>query len=302
MTGKNSTMTVVAVMAILLTACSKQPPKCGDDETLDIIRKIILEQIDQFYALPSNHWMGGGDWFKGSKSLTDKEIKDNLKFETPQATGYDKDIKKYSCEVKLVAGGQWELPISYESLLDDKGQHLVNIDGAASSKLDYITSALIKGVKNSREAAMTPEQRQKAAEQEKVAAQAKEAKERTEALAQSVDWVVKEYKQILAAAGGDSGVAVEHLAEDIGLRCGTYGNPYDCVSLELAGQRIDQRVSETKHVPPSIFFAENQFKELVAKAFSKEQNTVNASQDHLSDWLLTATPEINKLVDAKLSQ
>lgn len=109
-----------------------QPPKCSDDDTFSLVRQIILKQI------------GGGE------GLSEKEIKDNIKIELPRASAFDEKIKKYSCDAKLVVGGMYELPITYESQLDDKSQHIVAVGGIRRGDLIALQAGLIEGVKKSR--------------------------------------------------------------------------------------------------------------------------------------------------------
>lgn len=132
MSGKISIAIVATVMASLLAACGKEPPKCSDDDTFSLVRKIVLDQL------------GGGE------GLTEKEIKDNMKIEFPRASAFDEKIKKYSCEAKLAVGGMYELPITYESQLDDKGQHIVSVGGIGRGDLLALQAGMIEGIKKSR--------------------------------------------------------------------------------------------------------------------------------------------------------
>jgi len=111
-------------LAVLILGCSKQVPKCSDDDTITLVRKIIFDQIG------------------GSEGLTDKEIQENMKFALPRATAHDEKIKKYSCEAKLIAGNTIELPISYASQLDDQGQHIVSVGGISRGDLLVVLSAI----------------------------------------------------------------------------------------------------------------------------------------------------------------
>lgn len=132
MTGKISAVAMVTVMAVFLAACAKQPPKCSDDNTFSLVRKIILDHIG------------------GSEGLSEKEIQENMKIELPRATAFDEKIKKYSCEAKLIAGGMYQLPITYESQLDDKNQHLVSVGGISPGDLFSVRLGVIEGIKKSR--------------------------------------------------------------------------------------------------------------------------------------------------------
>lgn len=293
MNSKISTVIAVTVMAALLAACSKEPPKCSDDETIDLVRKIILQQIDEYTANGVIR-IGGGEWFSGSKELSKKEIQENLKLELPRATAYADKIKKYSCEAKLVAGGQWELPITYTSQLDDKGKQIVGTGGFVLNDWVRVAQGLIGGVKKGRDASMTPQQKQQAAEnaaaQKKIAAQAKEAADAARDMVSSVSYITMVYKE-----SGISGIA------NGTTNCYNFNldsHPFTCAHLDLASRRIDQRMSEAQHFPPSEFFADAQFGERIVKVFNK----ANMNMDQGNDYLRTVTPEINKLVDAELSK
>ena len=124
---------IVATVAVsVLAACGSEPPKCSDDNTFSLVRKIILDQL------------GGGE------GLSEKEINDNMKIEFPRASAFDEKIKKYNCEAKLIAGGMYELPITYESQLDDKGQHIVSVGGIMRGDLFALQAGIIEGIKKSR--------------------------------------------------------------------------------------------------------------------------------------------------------
>ena len=99
--------TACLITYLLATGCTTEPPKCSDEGTLDLVRKILLKNMDL--------------------SLSDTEMQAVLKFEYPRATAIDEKIKKYSCDSKLIAGDSIELPITYESQLDDQNQHIVGL-------------------------------------------------------------------------------------------------------------------------------------------------------------------------------
>jgi len=132
MNGKVSCVIAVGVMSIFLTGCSKTPPKCSDEDTTSLVREIIL------------------DHFGGSDGLTEKEILENLKIELPRASAYDEKIKKYSCEAKLVAGNKYQLPIAYESQLDDQNQHVVSVSGITLGDKFNLKSAFTDAIEKSR--------------------------------------------------------------------------------------------------------------------------------------------------------
>lgn len=89
MTGKTSTVIMATVIAAFLAACAKEPPKCSDDDTFSLIRKIVLDQI------------GGGE------GLSETEIKENMKIEFPRASAFDEKIKKYASSAVSVGDFSW---------------------------------------------------------------------------------------------------------------------------------------------------------------------------------------------------
>ncbi|OGQ57658.1 MAG: hypothetical protein A3J24_09425 [Deltaproteobacteria bacterium RIFCSPLOWO2_02_FULL_53_8] len=134
MSGNILKLVLVTLMATFLASCAKEPPKCSDEDTSALVRKIVVDQIG------------------GSEGVTEKEIQENLKIELPRASAFDEKIKKYSCEAKLIAGGVYQLPITYETQLDDKNQHLVVVGGIRRSDLFGIQAGMIEGIRKSRTA------------------------------------------------------------------------------------------------------------------------------------------------------
>jgi hypothetical protein len=74
-----------------------------------------------------------------------------MKIELPRASAFDEKIKKYSCAAKLIVGGTIQLPITYESQLDDKNQHIVSVGGISRGDLLAVQAGMIEGIKKSRE-------------------------------------------------------------------------------------------------------------------------------------------------------
>ncbi len=103
--------------ASLVAGCGKEPPKCSDEASFALIKQIVFKQLDKF------------------NGISDQDVLNSLKIEVSRANGYDEKIKKYSCEAKLIAGGTVEMPISYESQLDDKNQHVVAVAGISNRDL-----------------------------------------------------------------------------------------------------------------------------------------------------------------------
>ncbi len=116
------------VFLLFLVGCAKEAPKCSDEKTLDLVMQIL-----------SNELSGSGN----STDLAKKDISDHLKFEFPRAMAYDKEIKKYSCDLKLVAGGSYQVPLKYESQLNDQDQHLVSVGGILATDVFQLKLALL---------------------------------------------------------------------------------------------------------------------------------------------------------------
>lgn len=134
MKDRISTIVMTIAMATSLGGCGNEPPKCSDDDTISLVRQIILGQIDDV------------------EDLTDKEIKEILKIEFPRASAFDEKIKKYSCEAKLISGDTYQLSIVYESQLDDKNQHIVSVDGISFGDLLGVQFGVREGIKKIRAA------------------------------------------------------------------------------------------------------------------------------------------------------
>jgi len=82
------------------------------------------------------------DQIGGRDGLTDVEINRNITFAFARATSFDEKIKKYSCSANMTVGGLYELPIVYESQLDDKNDHIASLGGIKRGDLLQLASAL----------------------------------------------------------------------------------------------------------------------------------------------------------------
>lgn len=123
---------VVTLITILLIGCSKEPPKCSDDNTIALVKKIIIDSGK-------------------SNELTEKEIQtiyDNIKIEHARPSAFDAKIKKYSCEAQLIAGSH-KMPINYESQIGDKGQHIVSVSGFSKGDLFMVALGIADALRKS---------------------------------------------------------------------------------------------------------------------------------------------------------
>ena len=119
---------LVVTLVVLSVACSPEPPKCGDEGTLSLTKGIFADKLG------------------GKYGLTAQEIKDNISFKMARPTAFDEKIKKYSCKATLVAGGDTELSITYDTqLLDDKTQ-IVSLSGVTNIEVIQILKAVSQKV------------------------------------------------------------------------------------------------------------------------------------------------------------
>ena len=127
MRPNRASLSSFVVAASMLTACNQAPPKCSDENTLQLVREIVF-----------------------GKDYSEKDLKENVLFEYPLATAEDKNIKKTSCEAKMLVGGAYSLPITYASQLDDKNQHIVSVAGIRPGDAIMIVSALRSAVEKAK--------------------------------------------------------------------------------------------------------------------------------------------------------
>lgn len=127
---------VATILAVNLTGCSKEPPKCSDPDTLNLIRQIIVEKLG------ANH---------PAAKLSQNELEGKLLILNPRADSYDEKVRKYSCSGTLIApmkveNLQYQLDIEYESQLDDNKKHLVVLKNMRMGDLIGISQALINNI------------------------------------------------------------------------------------------------------------------------------------------------------------
>ena len=132
-------ITLIMATCILLAACSKEPPKCSDENTITLVKQIIIEQVGPLSSMDK----------KETEQFNEKGG-DFLNLELPRPSAYDKGIKKYSCEAKLIAGDNYQLPITYTSQLDDNGRHIVSVvSGMDLFDAISVQQAIVQSIANS---------------------------------------------------------------------------------------------------------------------------------------------------------
>ena len=101
-------------------------PTCADNATLDGVREII-----------GKHILG-----EGSAAPSIDLLRERLTFNYPHATKLEENIERYSCAAVLsISGGsqKHEIQITYDSQLDDSGNHLIDVTG-----INVLEAAVIK--------------------------------------------------------------------------------------------------------------------------------------------------------------
>lgn len=119
----NIAMLSIGAIGIVMSGCSQEPPKCADEKTQNLVKEIVWEQAR--IESPSEQYMN-----------------DIFAIQFPRATEYDEKIKKYTCSAKLMFS-EYELPIVYESQLDDHNEHIVSVNGIAGGDL-YVIREKVK--------------------------------------------------------------------------------------------------------------------------------------------------------------
>ena len=139
---------VLLVFAVGVSAgCSlmePEVPKCSDADTLDLVRRIIAENVG----------VAGGD------SIPAEALRKVLTIDLPHATSLEENIKKYSCQATLRVpngqGGQHSLTLDYTSQLDDQDQHLVHIGGLDAGDQIFLMGAVASAKNNVTSADVNP--------------------------------------------------------------------------------------------------------------------------------------------------
>lgn len=125
MLNTKTSLVTLCMLTSLMTGCSQEPPVCSDEKTYDLVRGVIIDQLDD-------------------QGLSESQLKESLQFEFARATAYDEKIKKYSCTAKLISGKFYQVPITYESQLNDNNEHIISFDGMSPFDWKGIQSGLIK--------------------------------------------------------------------------------------------------------------------------------------------------------------
>ena len=121
---KYRAITLQFLAVCILTACTSSPPKCGDEKTLDLLRKAFIDN----------------SFFLSMTKANPEDVKMHLLIKTPRATAVNSEIKLVSCAADIGdTKGIITDSITYTSQLDDNGNHIVSITEMPSSERDIST-------------------------------------------------------------------------------------------------------------------------------------------------------------------
>jgi hypothetical protein len=113
---KISIILTALVATTFLSGCSKEVPKCSDDDTLKMAKQLLANTMtDTWNIQDPNH------------KIDPKWLVDKIDFKYPVADNLNNDIKKYTCSADVNVANVLEFPLQYTSQLDDINHHLVSI-------------------------------------------------------------------------------------------------------------------------------------------------------------------------------
>jgi uncharacterized protein YecT (DUF1311 family) len=133
------------LLAPLLLACTKEPPKCSDAATVALVKEIIFDKLGLDAA--------------ARDKIGVRLLDSILTLENMRPSAYEEKIKKFSCEATLVAkrdrvqGDSYRLPIHFESQLDDKNGHIVALKDVLIADLRQVDIYLAAAIENDRKKA-----------------------------------------------------------------------------------------------------------------------------------------------------
>lgn len=82
---KYRAITLQLLAVCIMTACTSSPPKCGDEKTLDLLRKAFIDS----------------SFFLSMTKANPEDVKMHLLITTPRATAVNSEIKLVSCAADI---------------------------------------------------------------------------------------------------------------------------------------------------------------------------------------------------------
>lgn len=125
-------LALLLIGTVLASGCSTEPPNCSSSKTLDLVRKIIIDDLG------------------GSELFTQEEMNKTMVFSNTRATSYDEKIKLYTCEGTLIAGNKYQLPIKYQSQINDDKRHLVQLNGILRRDRELVAVGIVSEIQEER--------------------------------------------------------------------------------------------------------------------------------------------------------
>lgn len=123
----------ILIAAALLAGCAKKPPGCADPQTAEVIRSLLLKQLQQGFAM-----RGQASVLEDDPQGIAKAFMDSVKIAivNPVSDGYAEDARKFSCrsELKLTSlGGDataQNVSYSVQATADNSGNFMVEMPRA----------------------------------------------------------------------------------------------------------------------------------------------------------------------------
>ena len=123
----------VLVAAALLVGCAKKPPGCADPQTAEVIRSLLLTEVQRGFTMRGETSVLEDDPRGIAKAFMDSV---KIAIVNPVSDGYDEGARKFSCrsELKLTSlGGEatvQNVSYSVQATADDSGNFMVEMSRA----------------------------------------------------------------------------------------------------------------------------------------------------------------------------
>lgn len=127
-------------MALAITGCTKEVPKCSDEGTLATAKDLFTEKVADFFA----------DDEDLDVKIDPKEAKKfiHIDIKYPLASSYDEKIKKYTCEAQFINSKGSKIDVTYNSQLDDDGDHVITVNGISLADMEKMKDGVIADLKS----------------------------------------------------------------------------------------------------------------------------------------------------------
>lgn len=103
---KKLTFLLTLCCVTALTGCTEKAPNCSDEQTLDIVRSIILE-----HSVPEDV----------RAQLELNTVQAAIQFNAARPLSYDKDANIYHCNAQMILNNEIQYDLNYDSQRLDNG-------------------------------------------------------------------------------------------------------------------------------------------------------------------------------------